>query len=155
MSTLTATAATTRRWPVPARIGAAGVATFFAASLAVAALTPGYRSTRDAISSLAALDKPYAPLMIAGFLAAAVGLAATGIALWRRFGHTLSGKIAASLLVLGGPLMAIAGLARQDCTEALESCLDHGEAPLASTSFWVHQYVSLLLFLVLVSAAFV
>ena len=149
MSTLTATA-TTYRWPVPARVGAAGVATFFATSIVVAAITPGYRSTRDAISALAAIDSPYAWVMIGGFLAAAVGLAATGIALWRRYGATPG-----VLLMVCSALMATAGLARQDCSEALPSCIDYDKAELASTHFWVHQYVSLTLFLLLVVTGFV
>jgi hypothetical protein len=145
----------THRWPVPARVGAAGVASFFAISIVVAAITPGYRTSRDAISALAATDSPYAWLMIVGFLAAAAGLVSTGVALWRRFGHTVSGRVAAGLLVVSGGLMVAAGLARQDCSEALKSCVDHGAAPLASTHFWVHQYVSLAGFVLLVVAAFV
>jgi hypothetical protein len=155
MSTLTAARTpTAHRWPLAARLGAAGVATFFAASIVTAAVTPGYRSTRDQISALAAMDSPHAWLMIAGFLAAAAGLAATGVGLAKRYGGTLSGRIAAGLVLLASPLMVTAGLARQDCSEALESCIDHGAAPLASTQFWVHQYVSLAMFLVLVVAGF-
>jgi len=153
MSTQTAT--TTHRWPVPARVAAAGVATFFAASIVTAALTPGYRSTRDQISALAALDSPYASIMILGFLAAATGLVSAGVGLARRYGATRSGKIAAGLVTAAGALMVVAGLARQDCSQALPSCVDHGDGALASTSFWIHQYVSLLLFLLLVSASFV
>jgi hypothetical protein len=143
------------RTTTAARIGVAGIATFFVTSIGVAAVTPGYRSARDAISALAAMNSPYAYVMIAGFLAAAAGLGATGVALWQRYGARPSGKVAAILLLLAGPLMATAGLARQDCSEALESCIDHGAAPLASTHFWIHQYVSLALFLTLVIAGFV
>jgi hypothetical membrane protein len=155
MSTQTATATATHRWPVPARIGAAGIATFFAASIVTAALTPGYRSTRDQISALAALDSPYAGIMIFGFLAAAAGLVSAGVGLAQRYGATLSGKIASALVMIAGALMVVAGLARQDCSQALPSCVDHGDGALASSSFWIHQYVSLLLFLLLVSASFV
>jgi hypothetical membrane protein len=140
---------------IPVRIAAGGLATFFAASLATATLTPGYRSTRDAISALAAMDSPYAWLMITGFLAAATGLLATSVAVWRRYAARPSGKVAAGLLVFAAGLMTVAGLARQDCSEAVPTCVDHGEATLASTHFWVHQYVSLLMFLVLVAVAFV
>jgi hypothetical protein len=154
MSTLTAPT-TAHRWSTSARFGTAGVAAFFATSVVTAALTPGYHSTRDAISALAATDSRYAAIMISGFLAAAAGLSVAGTALWRRFGAVRSGRVAAGLVVLAGGLTAVAGLARQDCSEALTSCVDHGEAPLASTHFWVHQYVSLALFLVLVIAGFV
>ncbi|WP_250004798.1 DUF998 domain-containing protein [Actinoplanes sp. M2I2] len=155
MSTQTKTPEATHGWPVPARIGAAGIATFFAASIVTAALTPGYRSTRDQISALAALDSPYAGIMIAGFLAAAVGLVSAGVGLARRYGATLSGRIAAGLVTVAGALTVVAGLARQDCSQALPSCVDHGDGALASNSFWIHQYASLLLFLLLVSASFV
>lgn len=155
MSTQTATVNATNRWPVPARVAAAGVATFFATSIVTAALTPGYRSTRDQISALAALDSPYASMMILGFLAAAIGLVSAGVGLARRYGATLSGKIAAGLVTVAGALMVVAGLARQDCSQALPSCVDYGDGALASSSFWIHQYASLLLFLLLVSASFV
>jgi hypothetical membrane protein len=152
---MTTTIAAPRTRNLPVRLAAAGLATFFAASLITAALTPGYRSTRDAISTLAATDSSYAWIMITGFLAAAAGLVATSVAVWRRFAARPSGKVAAGLLVLASGLMVTAGLARQDCAEAVPTCVDHGEATLASTHFWVHQYVSLVLFLVLVSTAFV
>ena len=116
MSTLTL--AKTRTWSA-ARIGAAGLATFFVASIGTAAVTPGYRTTRDAISALAATDSPYAYVMIAGFMAAAAGLFATGIALWKRYGARPSGKVAAVIVMLCSGLMVAAGLARQDCSEAV------------------------------------
>lgn len=152
MSTISLVPARTN---VAARLGIIGVGSFFAISVLAAALTPGYRSRRDAISALAAMDKPYAALMIAGFMLAAAGLFTTGVALAKRFGGTLSGRTATGLVLVSSGLMATAGLARQDCTEALPTCVDHGEAPLASTHFWVHQYVSLVMFLCLVIAAFV
>ena len=68
MSTITLAPAKTN---VAARLGIIGVGSFFAISVLAAALTPGYRSRRDAISALAAMDKPYAALMIAGFMLAA------------------------------------------------------------------------------------
>jgi Protein of unknown function (DUF998) len=148
---MSTTTLTRTRTGTAAKLGIAGIATFFTTSIAVAAVTPGYRSTRDAISALAAMNSPYAYVMIGGFLAAAAGLVATGIAVRQRYGA----RLAAVLLIVSGLLMATAGLARQDCSEALESCIDHGEAPLASTHFWVHQYVSLALFLTLVVTSFV
>jgi hypothetical membrane protein len=158
MSTLSATPTTStphHRWPVTARFGAAGIATFFSVAIVTAAVTPGYRSTRDGISALAALDSLYAWVMIAGFLAAAAGLVATGVGLWQRFSGVRSGRIGAGLVVFAGSLMATAGLARQDCSDIRPECIDHGDAPLASTHYWVHQYVSLALFLILVIAMFV
>ncbi|MGK5684042.1 DUF998 domain-containing protein [Actinoplanes sp. URMC 104] len=155
MSTQLETPARTRFRSIPARVGIAGLATFFAASVVAAALTPGYRTTRDPISALAAHDAPYAGLMIFGFLAAAIGLTGTGLALARRFGATLSGRIATGLVLLAAGSMAVAGVARQDCNAVLPTCVDYDEAALASTGFWIHQYVSLGLFLLLVIAMFV
>ena len=142
-------------WPVTARLGAVGIAAFYLASLAAGAVKPGYSHLREAVSALAATDSPAAAVMIAGFLVSAVGMLATGLGIRRRLRAGVAGPVAAWLVLLSGVLMAVAGLARQDCSERLPSCLDHGEAPLASTHFWVHQYVSLALFLVLTVSLFV
>ena len=144
-----------RAWPLTARIGAAGIAAFYLASLAAGAVKPGYSHLREAVSALAATDSPGAGVMIAGFLVSAVGMVATGLGIRRRLRTGVAGPVAAGIVLLSGPLMAVAGLARQDCSERLPSCLDHGEAPLATTHFWVHQYVSLALFLLLTIALFV
>lgn len=152
-TTLAAPATTTRNLPV--RLAAGGLATFFGASLLTAALTPGYSSARDQISALAALDSPHAWIMITGFLVAAASLVATGVAVWRRYAARPSGKVAAGLLMVAAGLMTTAGLARQDCAESRPTCVDHGEATLASTHYWIHQYASLALFVVLISTAFV
>jgi hypothetical protein len=97
MSTLTKTTTTTttdaQHWSRSARVGAAGIAAFFATSVVIAAVTPGYRTARDGISALAATDSRYGLVMIGGFL--------------------------------------------------------------LSIHFWVHQYVSLAMFLTLVAAMFV
>jgi len=136
------------------RVGAAGLASFFVASIITGALNSGYSPMREAISALAATDAEFAWIMIAGFMACAVGLASIGIALWRAFGGNRPARIAAALVTLGGPFMVVAGLARQDCSERLTSCIDHGEAPNASTHFWVHQFSSLLLFVLMTIALF-
>jgi hypothetical protein len=144
-----------RAWPATARVGAVGVAAFYLASLAAGAVKPGYSHLREAVSALAATDSPGAPVMIAGFLVSAVGMLATGLGIRRRLRAGVAGPVAAGLVLLSGALMAVAGLARQDCSERLPSCLDYGEAPLASTHFWVHQYVSLALFVLLTVSLFV
>jgi hypothetical membrane protein len=142
-------------WPVTARIGAAGIAAFYLASLAAGAVKPGYSHLREAVSALAATDSPGAAVMIAGFLVSAVGMLAIGLGIRRRLRAGVAGPVAAGLVLLSGALMVPAGLARQDCSERLPSCLDHGAAPLASTHFWVHQFVSLALFLLLTVSLFV
>jgi uncharacterized protein DUF998 len=134
-------------------VGATGVAGFFVAALVAGLATPGYSSRHEAVSALAALDALWAPVMIAGFLLLAVGLAATGLALWR-LTPARAGRAAGVLVVLTSALMATAGLARQDCSDQRSTCVDFGEAAGASTSYWVHQYASLLGFLLLVVGLF-
>lgn len=137
-----------------AQLGAVGVGSFYLASLVTGTLNPGYSHTREAVSALAATDSRYAWIMIAGFMVCAVGLASTGTALWRRFPGGGPGRAAAVLVTLGFPMMVAAGLARQDCSERLPSCVDYGDGAGASTHFWVHQYVSMLGFVLLTVALF-
>jgi hypothetical protein len=137
------------------RVGATGFAAFAAGVVVVGALNPGYSHIREAMSALAATNARYAWLMIAGFMCLAIALVATGIALWRRLSATVSGRIAGGLVIGAGLLAGGSGLARQDCSEQLPSCVDYGEGIGASTHFWVHQYAGLAGFLVLLVALFV
>jgi hypothetical protein len=145
------------RRPRPAgrltEVAATGVVGFFLAALIAGLATPGYSARHEAVSALAARDALWAPVMIAGFLLLAVGLAATGAALWRLL-PVRAGRAAAVLVGLTAALMATAGLARQDCSDRLPTCVDFGEATGASGSYWVHQYASLLGFLLLVVGLF-
>jgi hypothetical membrane protein len=136
-------------------VGAAGVASFFVASIITGALNPGYSHAREAVSALAATDARFAWIMITGFMLSAVGMSSTGVALWRRFVGNRAARVGAGILMIAGPLMVVAGVARQDCSERLSTCVDHGEGTGASTHFWVHQYVSLLLFVLVTVALFV
>jgi len=133
--------------------GATGVGAFFVAALLTGFGTPGYSTLTEAVSALAAKDALWAPIMIGGFLLLAAGLAATGLALWRLL-PVRAGRAGAVLVLVVSALMATAGLARQDCSDQRASCIDHGEAVGASTSYWVHQYASLLGFVLLVVALF-
>src|SRR6478735_7931861 len=56
----------------------------------------------EGISALAATGSPAAPIMIAGFLALALGTVAAGVALWVRLPVGLAGRIGAVLVVLAG-----------------------------------------------------
>ncbi len=155
MSIMTIYSRTIQSRTMLTRAAAAGVVTFFAASVVAGALTPGYSHIREAISGLAATDNPAAGVMIAGFVAAAVGLLSAAAVFWQRFRGITSGRVAAVMLGVGGLGMLVAGLARQDCSEYQPGCIDAGAAPLASTHFWVHQYVSLGLFVLLSVMSFV
>ena len=141
----------TRRLPL---VGAAGVASFFVASMIAGALNPGYSPAREAISALAATDARHAWVMIVGFMLCAVGIASTGVALWRRFAGNRAARAAAGIMIFVAPLMVVSGFARQDCSERLKSCVDYGEGTGASAHFWVHQYVGMLLFVLLTAALF-
>jgi hypothetical membrane protein len=127
----------------------------FAVAVVLAGLTaPGYDARREAISGLAALDSPHAWIMLLGFLSCAAGLVSAALLLRNRV-PTRAGRVAAGLVGISGLLMAVAGLARQDCSDQLASCEDFGEAVNASGSYWVHEYASVLGFLLLIIACFV
>jgi len=147
--------AASQSWPLPARIGALGVAAFLASSLVAGALSHGYHPLPESISALAAVDAQHPVIMITGFVLAAIGLTATGVGIANRHWRSVSGLVAALLIMLAGPAMAVAGFARQDCSDRLPSCLDFGKADQATTHYWVHQYVSLGLFVVMTIAMFV
>jgi hypothetical protein len=142
------------------RVAVAGYGAFALGVVVTGALNPGYSHVREAMSALAATDAKYAGIMIAGFLCLAISLMATGAAVWRRFAGPagrpgrIAGRVAAVMIAATGVLMVVAGLARQDCSEQLRSCVDYDEGIGASTHFWVHQYASLAGFLILQTALF-
>jgi hypothetical membrane protein len=136
-----------------ARYAAGGAGAFFAAAAITGFATDGYSPRREAISALAAADAPHAWLMILGFLAGGVGLVLAGADLWRRLPGRAA-HVAGVLVAAGGGLIVTAGLAREDCSDRLATCRDFDDATGASTSYWVHQDVSLIAFVLLISAGF-
>jgi hypothetical protein len=92
--------------------------------------------------------------MIAGFVSGAVGLVASAVVLWRATPQQ-AGRVAAGMVAAAGALIGVAGFARQDCSDQLPACKDFGEAVEASRSYWVHEYASLLAFLMLLVSFFV
>lgn len=145
----------TPRWTPTSGAAVGGAALFFAATLVTGALTPGYSLIRESISGLAAADNRAGGLMIAGFVACAVAFLSTGVLFWQRFAGITSGRVAAVMTGVAGLGMAVAGFARQDCSEYRAGCIDAGEAPLASTQYWVHEFVSLGVFLTMTVMTFV
>jgi hypothetical protein len=135
-------------------VGAAGVSGFLVTGMVAGLLTPAYDVRREAVSALAALDSAHAGWMIAGFVAGAVGLVASAMVLWRAVPQP-TGQVAAGMVVVAGALIGVAGFARQDCSDQLPACKDFGDAIEASASYWVHQYASLLAFLLLLVSFFV
>jgi len=135
-------------------VAAAGVGGFLVVGVLAGLVTSGYDVRREAISGLAASDAPHAWLMVVGFLVAALGLGLAARVLWRAVPER-SGRVAAGLVAVAAALIALAGLARQDCSDQLPSCRDFGEAAEASGSYWVHEYASLLAFVLLISSSLV
>jgi len=70
--------------PSPSRLAVGGFAAFALSIPLAGAFHPDYSHVREGISALAATDSPAAPIMIAGFLALALGTVAAGVALWVR-----------------------------------------------------------------------
>lgn len=66
-----------------------------------------------------------------------------------------AGRVAAVMVAAAGALIGVAGFVRQDCSDQLPACKDFGDAVEASGSYWVHQYASLLAFLMLLVSFFV
>jgi hypothetical membrane protein len=135
-------------------VGAVGVSGFLVTGVVTGLVSPAYDLRREAVSALAALDSVHAGWMIAGFVAAAVGLVASAVVLWRAVPQR-AGRVAAAMVAAAGALIAVAGFARQDCSDQLRGCKDFGEALEASQSYWVHEYASLLAFLLLLVSFFV
>ena len=135
-------------------VGVVGVSGFLVTGVVAGLVTPAYDVRREAVSGLAALDSAHAGWMIAGFVAGAVGLVASAMVLWRAVPQR-AGRVAAGMVAAAGALIGVAGLARQDCSDQLPACKDFGDAVEASGSYWVHQYASLLAFLLLLASFFV
>jgi hypothetical protein len=136
-----------------AQLAASGTAGFFAAIAWSTALQPAtYDSTRDLVSGLAGRGASYPGLMMFGFEVMAVALVAIAVGLFGRF-HAWSGRVAGVLVLVSAAGMAVAGLARFDCTMQDAAC----EARLAdglSTSGALHGLAALFVFLPLIAATF-
>jgi hypothetical membrane protein len=138
----------------PSGLAVGGFAAFALSVPLAGAFHPDYSHLREGISALAAINSPAAPIMIAGFLALALGTAATGVALWVRLPVGVAGRIGAALVVLAGLGMVVVGLNQQDCSELIGACAAAEAAGTLSDHHVVHQLVSLAVFLVLIIAMF-
>jgi len=130
-----------------------GVGGFAVAGVVTGLVTAGYDPRREAVSGLAALDSPHAWIMILGFLFGSVGLLSAGLVLWKHV-PTRAARVGSGLVVMSAALIAVAGLARQDCSDQLVTCKDFGDAVNASASYWVHEQASLLGFVMLIISFF-
>jgi len=130
-----------------------GVGGFAVAGVVTGLVTAGYDPRREAVSGLAALDSPHAWIMILGFLFGSVGLLSAGLVLGKHV-PTRAARVGSGLVVMSAALIAVAGLARQDCSDQLVTCKDFGDAVNASASYWVHEQASLLGFVMLIISFF-
>ena len=132
---------------------AAGAAAVAAAAIALAGfLDPGYSRLSEAISALASQESAAAPVMIFGFMAMAVTLLAAGAALFRALPGKRA-KVGAVLVVLAGLMTVVVGFARQSCSSLQAECLARESAGTVSSSHWIHNLVSLALFIFLLYRA--
>jgi len=99
-----------RRW-IPIA-GAAGWV--LAVALSTALAPTDYNTVRDTISALAATDNPFGAVMVAGFIAMALGLAAAAVGLWHGL-PVLAGRIAAIEVAVAALATLVDGLNRIAC----------------------------------------
>ena len=136
------------------RLAVAGPIAFTVAWLIGGFAQDEYSVRREDISALAALDAQSAWIMITGFLLLAAGT----VALAAGLASTLNSRpaVVGSILVLiAGVGIAVAGLARNDCSSELTACADRVDAGDVSWHHAVHDTVSLVIFLALVAAPLV
>jgi hypothetical membrane protein len=136
------------------RLAVAGPIAFTIAWLIGGFAQDEYSVRREDISALAALDAQNAWIMITGFLFLAAGT----VALAAGLASTLNGRpavIGSILVLIAGVGIAVAGLARNDCSSELTACADRVDAGDVSWHHMVHDTVSLVIFLALVAAPLV
>src|SRR6478672_1994293 len=99
----------------------AGVVAFTTAWLVGGLDQQEYSFQREDISALAAIDAQYAWIMITGFVLIGAGTVAlaVGLASTLRYRSAVIGSV---LLMIAGIGLAVAGLARNDCSENLPAC---------------------------------
>jgi hypothetical membrane protein len=136
------------------RLAVAGPIAFTVAWLMGGFAQDEYSVRREDISALAALDAQNVWIMITGFLLLGAGT----VALAAGLAGTLKGRpavIGSILVLIAGVCIAVAGLARNDCSSELAACADRVDAGDVSWHHAVHDMVSLVIFLALVAASLV
>jgi hypothetical protein len=129
------------------------MAGFALAVVVSTALAPSsYSTVRDTISALAAVDNPHGEIMVAGFVALALGLGVTARQIWRVL-PVRSGRVAGVLIGVASIATAIAGFSRIACNPGLQACADRLEVH-APTATLVHGNAALFVFAPLILAGF-
>jgi hypothetical membrane protein len=136
------------------RLAIAGPIAFTAAWLLGGLVQDEYSVRQEDISALAAMDAQYAWIMITGFVVLGVGTVAlaAGLASTLRYPSAVIGSV---LLMIAGIGLAVAGLARNDCSSELPACAARADAGEVSWHHQVHDNVSLIIFLALIAAPLV
>ena len=140
----------TRYWRWIPVAGAAGWV--LAVTIGTALAPADYNSLRDTISALAAADNPFGGVMVAGFIAMAIGLAATAVGLWRGL-PVLAGRVAAVEVGIAAAAILVAGLNRIACNPSLAECQAALEL-FVPTATVIHGRAALFVFAPLVLAGF-
>jgi hypothetical protein len=162
MSTMTTPAGTVQFWQgenTPGRrvagiLAVSGVVGFTVATIVAAFGYPGYSHVSYDISALSGIQSPWAPVMIAGFVALVVGLVSAGIALRSRLSGR-AGRAASTLGVVFGLSILVPGFAREDCATTEAACKAAEKADAVSTHHVVHELSSLVAFLLGLALLFV
>jgi hypothetical membrane protein len=136
------------------RLAVAGPIAFTLAWLVGGLVQDEYSVRQEDISALAALDAQHAWIMIAGFLLLGVGTVALAAGLASTLKYP-SARVGSVLLMIAGIGIALAGLARNDCSSELLVCAVRVDAGEVSWHHKVHDTVSLFVFLALIAAPLV
>src|SRR5215218_732827 len=136
------------------RLALAGQIAFTIAWLIGGLVQDEYSFRQEDISALAAMDAQYAWIMITGFVLLGAGTVALGAGLASTLKYP-SALIGSVLLMLAGIGLAVAGLARNDCSSKLPACAARVDSGAVSWQHQVHDNVSLIIFLVLIAAPLV
>jgi hypothetical membrane protein len=132
----------------------AGPIAFTIAWLVSGLVQDEYSLIQEDISALAAMDAQHAWIMITGFVLLGLGTVAlaAGLASTLRYPSAAIGSV---LLTIAGIGLAVAGLARNDCSSELPTCAARDDAGDVSWHHQVHDNVSLIIFLALIAASLV
>ncbi len=136
------------------RLAVAGPIAFTIAWLVGGLVQDEYSARKEDISALAAMDAQHAWIMITGFVLLGLGTVAlaAGLASTLRYPSAAIGSV---LLMIAGIGLAVAGLARNDCSSELPACAARVDAGEVSWHHQVHDNVSLIIFLALIAAPLV
>jgi len=131
-----------------------GAGVFAAIVIVSAALQPSYSHLSETMSALGAADARFPGLMVIAFFALATGTVVAAVGLRRRLVGR-SATVGAVLVGLAGLCLYGAGIFPNDCSPALAACAELEKSGAVSGSHVLHNLVSLLSFVLLITGTFV